>query len=355
MQIDGHFALTYVLSRLVGFEHKEAHIIAYSAQYVDDATNSGIVHFDNDAMFSRISSAHTMTLYDAKFYMDAHENHLVWVPFHFLPGNDGKPAGENPDGSFINKLVCKPYSYVADDMLKACLQDINKSYFLHRLGITMHVFADTFAHQDFAGVLHPINKVEDLEYENFDMGIFDPLKSKGLSDNFPMGHGPALTSPDMPFLKWSYTNGLGQRKERDNLELFVGAAYNLFGQLGNAFTEKTGIPTNDIIEKDFEQIKQNFESFRSADGEERLELWLESIANGDFSFGPQELEYIPKGVGSWKHDAIEQDAYEDSGDEVFTYKPEFMESNWRNFHVALKKHRFDVVNDILPQYGITVS
>lgn len=42
MQIDFHHATTYVLARLAGFEHPEANIIAYSAQYVDDATNSGL-------------------------------------------------------------------------------------------------------------------------------------------------------------------------------------------------------------------------------------------------------------------------------------------------------------------------
>ena len=97
MQIDGHHTLTYVIARMVGWTHEEADIISYSAQYVDDATNSGIVEFDNGA----ISSAHTMTAYDMKYYLDAHENHLVWVPFHFLPGNDGLSAGKNPEGSFI--------------------------------------------------------------------------------------------------------------------------------------------------------------------------------------------------------------------------------------------------------------
>jgi len=117
MQIDGHHTLTYVLARMIGFEHAEANIVAHAAQYVDDATNAGNIEFTNGAMFSRISSAHTMEAYDLKHYLNAHENHLVWVPFHFLPGNDGKDSGENTEGSFIKKLICKPYSYVASDML----------------------------------------------------------------------------------------------------------------------------------------------------------------------------------------------------------------------------------------------
>jgi len=46
------------LRRLAGFDHQEANTVAYCAQYVDDATNSGLISFDNGALFSRISSAH---------------------------------------------------------------------------------------------------------------------------------------------------------------------------------------------------------------------------------------------------------------------------------------------------------
>ena len=103
MQIDGHHTLTYIVARLAGFNHNQASNIAYSAQYVDDATNSGTIHFKNGAMYTRISSAHKMLDYRNT---DELANHQVWIPFHFLPGNAGKPAGENPEGSFITKLVC---------------------------------------------------------------------------------------------------------------------------------------------------------------------------------------------------------------------------------------------------------
>jgi len=105
MQIDGHHTLTYIAARLAGFSRTKASIIAYSAQYVDDATNSGVIHFKNGAMYKRISSAHKMLDYRNS---DELANHRVWIPFHFLPGNGGKQAGENPNGTFIRKLVCKP-------------------------------------------------------------------------------------------------------------------------------------------------------------------------------------------------------------------------------------------------------
>ncbi|MCK5294285.1 MAG: hypothetical protein KAJ49_06500 [Arcobacteraceae bacterium] len=352
MQMDGHHTLTYVLSRMVGFEHDEANIIAHSAQYVDDATNSGNLKFTNGAMFSRISSAHGT--YDMKHHLDALENHLVWVPFHFLPGNDGLVAGKNPDGSFINKLVCKPYSPVAVDLLDECMKDKDKEYGLYRLGITMHVFADTFAHKGFAGVIHNVNKVKDLKCHNYDMGFFDQLKSKTLSRTFPMGHGAALTCPDMPFLKWSYTNGLGKKVERDNLKDFTDAAYDIFGQLG-LYLAKQGREVKAYLPEDMEQIKQNFENFRDEDGEDRHKKWLKSIQDGEFSFGSEDLEYIPKGQGSWKHQAINQENSIDEDDDMFEFTDDFMHSSWRLFHVALKAHRFDIINTVLPKYGICVS
>lgn len=47
MQIDGHNTATYVAARLAGFTFADAEKIAYAAQYVDDATNGGIVQFES--------------------------------------------------------------------------------------------------------------------------------------------------------------------------------------------------------------------------------------------------------------------------------------------------------------------
>src|SRR5512142_1828215 len=63
MQIDFHHATTYVLARCAGFAPDEAGVIAYSAQYVDDAVSDAPVRFSNGAMYSRSSSAHRMLDY----------------------------------------------------------------------------------------------------------------------------------------------------------------------------------------------------------------------------------------------------------------------------------------------------
>lgn len=160
MQIDFHHAVTYVAARLAAFPHADADIIAYAAQYVDDATCSGAVRFDNRAIYKRISSSHK-TIDFQNF--DPVEDLLVWMPFHFLPGNGAAGAGDDTAGSFIHRLVCLPDSQIARDMLDAVSEDRDRPYALHRLGIAMHVYADTWAHQGFAGVLHQINEVHSFD------------------------------------------------------------------------------------------------------------------------------------------------------------------------------------------------
>ncbi|MBU1137694.1 MAG: hypothetical protein KKA76_01835, partial [Proteobacteria bacterium] len=95
MQIDFHHATTYVAARIAGFDARRADIIAYAAQYVDDASSDGPVRFTNKFLYQRISPAHKMI--DTRNTRDL-DNHQVWIPFHFLPGNGGMEADRNPGG-----------------------------------------------------------------------------------------------------------------------------------------------------------------------------------------------------------------------------------------------------------------
>ncbi len=361
MQIDFHHAVTYVVSRLAGFSYDEANIIAYSSQYVDDATNAGKIEFSNGAGYERISSAHKML--DYRNFKEL-ANHQVWVPFHFLPGNGMMPAGENPDGSFIQKLVCRPNSPIAQDVVRSCIDENYRPYALHRLGITMHVYADTWAHQNFAGVCHTVNEVIDLEdndpnsdgianrLRNFFGDAFESLQSRTL-DSFPLGHGAALTHPDMPFLKWNYHNGLGERIVRDNTRDFLEAIEHMFVAMKRFQAGNSSLEVKEKIgEKDFKQIESNFLQFIDRDGEKREELWIESISKGDFSFGSEYIGYIPKGINSWKYVALEDKDHIQKKDNKYSYSSEFLKSDWKLFHDAIQVHRIRVLRDILPDYGI---
>ncbi len=370
MQIDFHHAVTYVTSRLAGFSINESEIISYSAQYVDDAINSGTIKFRNRAMYSRDSSAHKMLDYRN---FEELANHLAWVPFHFLPGNDCKKAGDNTHESFIEKLVCTPDSFVAEEMVRSCIADKQKEYGLHRLGITLHVLADTYAHQGFAGINHKINDVESLKTEkekentlkdkvaDFFGDLFDKVKGKFVSDVLPLGHGGALTCPDIPYLKWSYKNYKGESITRDNTSVFMDAVkkmHEIMIRFRKDDPDYQLMDSEQMNEADLKKIESNFLNFKYEEGEERQQKWIESIANGDFSFsdGSEEIiKYIPKGYGSWKYIALDTRKETETKNEKFKFNTEFLHSDWKMFHDAVQIHRIEVIRNILPEYGICVA
>lgn len=345
MQIDFHHAVTYVAARIADFEHNDADIIAYSAQYVDDATCSGAVVFSNKALYTRISSAHQSIDLEN---LDDVWNHLVWLPFHFLPGNGGLPAGQSPSDKFIDKLICKPDSPPAREMLELAFLQREKPNSLHRLGITMHVYADTWAHQGFAGVLHEVNEVDDAE-ETDGAGVFGDLKSflfDVIDDAIPpLGHGRANVFPDMPFLSWKYKNGRDEEILRDNTIIFCEAADALckamqeFRRSNDINVQVTGIGDSDM-----KVIRQLFSDLKTEDSDERHASWLEAIAEGKFSFGKATVSYSADGDDSWKAQAL-GDSEDHIEEHEYTYMDSFLNSNWRMFHDALQMHRLSILHD----------
>ena len=344
MQIDFHHAVTYVAARIAGFPHDAAATIAYAAQYVDDATSSGVVCFDTGAMYFRSSSAHKML--DPDNLVNA-ENHLSWLPFHFLPGGD-ELVGDQNLGSFTRKIVCKPASLPAQAMVAAALADKGMPYALHRLGIAMHVYADTWAHQGFAGVLDDINDVigaEDIGKSGvFGSSLWDALTSEVEANLPPIGHARAGVLPDMPFLHWKYTNGAGQVINRDNTDFFVDAAIAIC----KAMQQYLGKPQLGIGQADLQVIQALFSGTLDQDGEVRHKVWLGAIEQGRFSFGAATISYADDGRDSWKAAALGTSA----DMPVHKYPADFLQSDWKLFHDALQQHRITLLHHILPRYGI---
>jgi hypothetical protein len=351
MQIDFHHSVTYIASRSAGFTHEEAEKIAYAAQYVDDAVNDGTVCFDNKAMYTRISSAHKTI--DPE-NLDDTKNHLVWLPFHFLPGNGGiEEKGEISD-HFLEKIICLPgkTSPIARDMLETMLAVKDKQNALHRLGITMHVYADTYAHQGFAGVLNEINEVDDPK-ETSHSGVFSGdlgnILGSWIAEKVvpPLGHGRAQIFPDMPFLSWEYTNGKGAKIGRNNTDIFCEAA-----QFMCKFMQKyRSVPEAGIQEKDAEEMRRLFTEIKEEDSGKRHQAWIKAIKDGEFSFGSEIISYDEKGRDSWKAKAIGT-AFDLP---VHSYHDEFLNSDWKMFHDALQHHRLNILHDILPRYGICAA
>lgn len=393
MQIDFHYGTTYVLARLAGFPQEEAEVIAYSAQYVDNATNAGLIGFaDSEYMYSRIASAHSMIDRNNLIEVD---NRLAWLPFHFLPGNGGAHADSGPEDE-LSKLQCRPDSHIARDMLRAAYRDRGSKRALQRLGITMHVYADTFAHQGFVGGQCKANQAEkpssgdqalDESIHQFSVGelkasiwsrtkavwafLIEAAKAmyregkspltfyREFMHQDPLGHAAVDTFPDQPYLVWSYWDWKKNPVLRNNPETFIQASEMMVramrawraGDAAMDLEKHAGLGVADR-----EQMENIFKRVRHPDGKVRLVHWHEAVAAGVFNFGAETLKtYIDKGDGSWKNAAIGTQKRVDSGFEEFPYTPTFLDSHWKLFHDAIQAHRHDVVHEILPHYKICAA
>lgn len=372
MQIDFHHGVTYICARLAGFSANDAQIVAHSAQYVDDATAEGEIWFDNGMIYPRTASAHKML--DYRNMRDL-ANHRVWLPFHFLPGNNGDPAPTQPPvyrsaEEFIVRCICRPNSPPARDLMRAVIERQDRPYALHRLGVAAHVFTDTWAHQGFVGYQHQINLASNIEAENdshhkknfyekstgfFGMG-WEQLKSIFVGAALPLGHGTVLSYPDRPYLRWSYTDGLGQPVRRDNPKEFLEAAretyqhfrrYRDWPEAGSkVFQREYPLP------QAFDRIGVGLREIRDEDETVRHRKWLDRIGDGMFGFRDR-VAYIEKGQGSWKQKALSTDEdIIDNRNAPLPYPASFLDSDWKLFHDALQAHRFFVLHELLPRYGL---
>ena len=152
MNIDFHYGVVYLVARIAGMTPVDAETVAHAGQYVDDSTTTGVLAFEGGETFERLPTAHKM-LDDRNF--DPKKDNAVWAPFHFLPGNRGDELDD--------RVVCRPDSPVARRMVAAALATKSTDIGLHRLGIALHVYVDTWAHQGFCGTLSRNNVVTRLD------------------------------------------------------------------------------------------------------------------------------------------------------------------------------------------------
>ncbi|GAB2893513.1 hypothetical protein GCM10027093_31260 [Paraburkholderia jirisanensis] len=357
MNIDFHYGVIYVVARLGGLDAQDARTVAHACQYIDDATTPGLLQFAGGELFDRFASAHKLFDYHN---MDDDLNRLVWTPFHFLPAGKGDTLEQ--------RAVCRPDSEVARDLVRHALQRRNTGNALHRLGVTLHTYVDTWAHQGFAGIESDYNRVTHLEAENCTRAqwlarivqlaehLADDVATRVLTHTLPLGHGAALSYPDLPWVKWHYVNGKDERIERENLPQFIEAAdmacrvVRAFCADTDDFVNQPGLPTDAKI-----ALHQLLESNRSMDEMQRLNVICDSVAAGAIPGVKAHVPaYVAKGEGSWKHLATGIRVADD-GRRQPQWTPAFEDSDYRKFHDAVKEHRFAVVQEILPAHGLRLA
>ncbi len=199
MEVEFHYYVTYLIAAKAGFQQKDALTIAYASQYVDD--NDVVLEVDKDSPDTSYNNYISQTLNILK---PKPELYRIYPIFHFIPGDPLFEGACRKDGC-MHWLNTTPNSENANKIVDAALDTGD----LYRIGIAMHGYADTWAHQNFVGYYSAHN---------------------GMGELLPnIGHADAKHDPDLPGLIW-----LDPRLKHgivDNTKRFLDAAQNMLAKL----------------------------------------------------------------------------------------------------------------------------
>lgn len=374
MQLDMHYYGTYALARAAGLAPEDCRIISTAAQFVDDNAGKDTVWFKDGARLDVDATAHHT--YDMVANLDPEDQRQVWVPFHFIPGNQGQ--------EYTERLICRKDSAIAREMVDHHVALSAKRYYVPLIGITAHVYADTFSHYGFSGVSSRKNRIEgdslrivnserlddDLQQHIDDQakkfrqrygreGGFLPnikrwwrsVKSEGAElGSGALGHGAVLTFPDRPYLHWEfrYENTNGENREavqtRDNPATFLEAAealHAMFSRVRESLDNDgadTGRPWGDIAER----VKEIIET--PGRKRDRIDHWQKAAQSGELYAGAGEK--IPAYEDHDWDEQREQLAHNREDSSGVLDKPVFQ------FYQAAAAHRVYVLRDLLPAHGL---
>ena len=382
MQKDMHYFGTYAMARAAGLAPKVCQTIATASEFVDDNGERETIEFPDGGRLDFIPTAHHTT--DIR-NIDHHDQRLIWVPFHFIPGNEGRAISE--------RLLCRKDSAVAREMVEHNLSFAQRNFGLHLVGITAHVYADTFSHYGFSGVSSRWNKIDSSSFELIEvderirrhidhkasrftekygeeMGTLpnsrDPerwndslsdaistLKDRFLSDaaetlSGGLGHGAAMTYPDRPYLKWQFEYQYPKRRPsglRDNPATFLEACEKLhamFRRLADIIPE---------VRRDegraFAEIRDTVARILATqaprDGREKA--WKHAARSGELF--PQPESILPYQGAQWMRglEALRK----------ATDSRKALEKNIFRFFQAAAVHRTFVLRDLLTRHGLVVD
>ena len=321
MQKDFHYCAIAVLARAAGFEFEDALTIAHASQYVDDARDNAPLTINGEP-FTPVLTAHEGLASAAESTFRE-----VYVPFHFFPARaqPALPAG----------LVTEPNSPLARELVDRALTQEEGLARLVSLGVALHTYADTWAHQGFCGWLADLNRVREMRVRrNGDYELL-PLQDLDPTHFLDLGHLQAWSLPDQPYRVWSYRAGAQERLVfRDNRTEFLAASRAIYSRLLEASPRSGNAPAwRDLAD----QVERAL-SYDSDESEARCRRWRQRFAH---LFPHQDWEYDSL---IWRLQAIERDDSFNANGEEYRWKGDPAELPWAVFHAAARRQR-DWVRD----------
>jgi hypothetical protein len=265
MNAEFHYYAIYFLCLRAGMDRDRCSDIAFASQYVDNA----IVSYDVDDGGFRYRTEVTQNY----IFWDEATLREIYLPFHFIPGELEKARSERVDGA-ASRWTVTPDSPLAKELLVAALRSGDD----FRVGIALHSYADTWAHQHFSGRIEECNVVDPSS----------PLPAAG--------HLQALRSPDDAAGIWRDRRLKLGLSRVDNCARFLAAARKIYRYLRTSM--RLGFEEEELVSDELRSVW----SRNTGDMKARLASFTV-----DLDVPPYDKRYYLSRAG------IEDDASEDSG------------------------------------------
>ena len=253
MNKDFHYYATYCAAIIAGFSHRESLTICSAALFVDMCTRTYLAKIHGPLMAA--TTQLTLEMANARTdIIGLQDITRIWSSFHFLP-RDLYAKKKKRGKLYMDKyrLICGPNGDLVVETVKLAR---NKG--LEAAGVAMHVLADTWAHQHFAGTPSlVINNTNEYFFEliqkngkvykkpivfkhnpgaaeDVDKGIYTNTVFQANENSvMNLGHGRAGHLPDYSFMRYKYLpawndyNELVKDNRSDYLHAFAQMVYAL--------------------------------------------------------------------------------------------------------------------------------
>lgn len=315
MNIEFHYYITYILARKAGLSAGDSAVIAYASQYTDDNTYHYCVNF---AKRNQYLTPITQTMDITK---PTEKRRAIYPLFHFFPGGPASSTAQRKDGK-TNTFNTTPGSENARQMFDNALRSKN----LYRIGIATHVFADTWAHQNFCGLKDRFNAISSAS------GIFTPN----------IGHADAGHNPDLVCHRWTDTRLIDEYEEIDNNQRFLEAAGRIYEQFRRYIDPQV---SSQNLDGEWSALSAELKNAMNKQSPEKplFDTHQKTRIKAYQDICRDMPEYDKD---KWRHDALRKDATELDIFDRYWGKDDFFDTPWYRFQEAAKEHH-DVSMGIL--------
>lgn len=317
MDTEFHYYVVNIIAQRAGFNNEDSYVLAYSSQYVDDNTVSLLINKGEEGEYKNYISQTMNILKPMEKLM------RVYPCFHFVPGDPDCDQAMRKDGK-LHIMNTTPNGPNAQAMFDEAMGTRS----LYRIGICVHSYADTWAHQNFVGYMEYFNGMGKASHK-----LLDKLLPN-------IGHADARHKPDIPGLIWKDFRLIKEHRSVSNKTRFLEAAEYIFKKLRSYLKPRERKATT---EKDWQELKIDLDQaigdeFEGKDPRKKKRIAAYKNLINEFK------EYDEK---VWFKEAVETDvrggADTKDGINIFPDKyykrSNFLNSHWYAFQESIKAHQ----------------